>query len=543
MKHFRNLEQERQLYRPKLPKVLENLAGLILKREDKAIGPQSPEIMQWFPCLEQQTLVTALPGEPTHVKPLKVGIVLSGGPAGGAHNVIAGVFDAIKTWDQDSQLIGFLGGPSGIIDNHSKELTAPVIERFRNTGGFNLLGSGRTKIETDVQFEKCLATAASHGLDSIIIVGGDDSNTNAVLLANYFRKMNSKTCIVGVPKTIDGDLKNEWVEISFGFDTASKTYAELVGNIMRDALSQEKYYFFIKVMGRTASHLVLEAALQTQPNLALISEEVAEKKYTLYDLVTQITDLVVQRSQLKKDYGVILFPEGLIEFIPEFNQLISEINRLYQKSNAIELSALPAQLSPEMATLFRLLPKETQEQLLFERDPHGNIQVSKIETERLFIHLVNEALKTRTLQGDYKGKFNAQPLFFGYEGRSCYPSNFDCNYCYALGITAALLSRDHMTGYMAAVNRLSQPVELWTCHGIPLTEMLDFVQRKGKRIPVIAKSLVNLQGAPFCTYALRREEWKLKDCYLMPGPIQFFGPEALTDSITLTLGLEHQSEK
>jgi diphosphate-dependent phosphofructokinase len=446
--------------------------------------------------------------------PLKVGIVLSGGPAPGGHTVIAGVFEALKKVHPDSELIGFLDGPSGIIHNKSVVVDGVLVEKFRHQGGFQMLGTGRTKIETEEQFENSLKTAVSHHLNGLIIVGGDDSNTNAAHLAEYFlahdASIGTPISVVGVPKTIDGDLKNDWVEASFGFDTAAKTYAAAIGNIAYDALSQKKYYFFIKVMGRTASHLVLECALQTRPNLALISEEVEEKKLSLQQVIASIADLIVERSKKGKDYGMILIPEGLIEFIADMKLLLLDLKT--------------------SSELFQSLPKQIQDQLLLEKDPHGNVQVSKIETERLFIALVEKELKQRS---DYKGKFSPQPLFFGYEGRSCTPSTFDDNYCFALGLTAVMLIQNQATGYMAVVRNLAKPLSEWTLHGAPLVGMMELVEKKGKQIAVIKKGLVALEGKPFGEFKLLREGWRLEDNYLSPGPIQFGD-----DSITKTLALE-----
>lgn len=441
---------------------------------------------------------------------LKVGIVLSGGPAPGGHTVIAGVFDALKKMHSDSTLIGFLNGPSGIIENKSIVVDSALVESFRHQGGFHMLGTGRTKIETEEQFEKSLKTALAHGLNGLIIVGGDDSNTNAAHLAEYFLAHNASISVVGVPKTIDGDLKNEWVEASFGFDTAAKTYAASIGNICFDALSQKKYYFFVKVMGRTASHLVLECALQTRPNLALISEEIAKGNQSLHDVVSGIADLIVERSKAGKDYGVILIPEGVIEFISDMKLLLKDLQ-----------TSLP---------LFQSLPSQIQNQLLLEKDPHGNVQVSKIETERLLIALVENELKQKE---EYQGKFSPQPLFFGYEGRSCAPSAFDDNYCYALGLTAMMLIQNQATGYMAIVKHLAKPLGEWTLHGYPLAIMMEIVEKKGVKTAVIKKGLVDLEGKPFAELKSLRDGWRLEDHYVSPGSVQS------TDfSVTKTLILE-----
>lgn len=469
-------------------------------------------LSEFFPHLKDLKQITFKDKDVLQGKtPLKVGIVLSGGPASGGHTVIAGVFDALKMEHPESQLIGFLDGPSGIIDNNSIGIDASLVEKFNHQGGFQMLGTGRTKIETEEQFEKSLKTALLHRLNGLIIVGGDDSNTNAAHLAEYFLAHNASIAVIGVPKTIDGDLKNEWVEASFGFDTAAKTYSASVGNICFDALSQKKYYFFVKVMGRTASHLVLECALQTRPNLALISEEIEANNQTLHQVISSIVDLIVERSKKGKDYGVILIPEGVIEFISDMKVLLKDL-----------------QPSSE---LFQSFPKEIQNQLLLEKDPHGNVQVSKIETERLLIALVEKELQQRS---DYKGKFSPQPLFFGYEGRSCTPSTFDDTYCYALGLTAVLLIQNQSTGYMATVSNLAKSFSDWTLHGSPLADMMELVEKKGKQVPVIKKGLVDLKGKPFAEFQSLREAWRMEDKYLSPGPIQFG-----STSITKTLALEH----
>lgn len=471
--------------------------------------------------------ITFRKGQKLEKKPLKVGIVLSGGPAPGGHNVIAGVFDAITTIDEKSILLGFLSGPKGLIDNQFKVLTSEEIDPIRNTGGFNIIGTGRTKIESEEQFQLVEKTVLINGLDALVIVGGDDSNTNAAHLANFFIEKGIETSVIGVPKTIDGDLKNEWIEASFGFDTASKTYSELIGNVMQDALSQKKYTFFVKVMGREASHLVLECALATSPNIALIGEEIYAEKWTLKKVVDFLADAVMRRSLVKKEYGVFLIPEGLVEFIPEFKMLIRDLSK-----GGIDT------LEGDSKELFCSLPTAIQEQLLLDRDPHGNIQVSKIETERLLIDLVKNALQKNS---SFKGVFNALPLFFGYEGRSAFPSDFDCNYAYSLGVTSVLLLLHKKTGVMAALKGLALPPREWEPFGVSLGAMLGLEERKGKSRAVIKKAHVDLKGAPFQAFLKVRNKALLEDLYTPHGPIQFFGPPSIKESVTATLRLSFGS--
>jgi pyrophosphate--fructose-6-phosphate 1-phosphotransferase len=435
-------------------------------------------------------------------RPLRVGVLFSGGQAAGGHNVITGLYAALKQLSTNVELVGFLGGAGGLIKGAFRPLTGELLGRYHNQGGFDLIGSGRTKIETPEQFQSAKKVVTELNLDGLVVIGGDDSNTNAAFLAEEFKKEGLKTVVVGVPKTIDGDLKNKQIEISFGFDTASKIYSELVGNLLRDLLSAQKYYFFIKLMGRTASHLTLECALKTQPNLTFISEEVAQKKLTLSQVTEQICDLVERRAVLGKAYGAILIPEGLIEFMP--------------------------------AGDLEKLPKEIQEQLKIERDPHGNVQVSKIDTERLLMRLVERELARR----GFKGSFQAQPFFFGYEGRCAYPSAFDASYCYALGHVAAVLVAQGKNGMMACLRGLSGPVEGWEPVGVPLASMMGKEIRQGKEMLVIKKALVDLEGSPFKVFASQRKTWELEDHYRFPGPIQYFGPQELVDETTLTLILE-----
>jgi pyrophosphate--fructose-6-phosphate 1-phosphotransferase len=526
MAEYVSLQSQRINDKPKLPEEWHQLTRLSPVAETGAtVKPSNDELSTLFPGTYHLPIVH-FSRESDHVHiPLKVGVVLSGGPAAGGHNVIAGLYDALKTLNSESSLYGFLDGPKGIIENKSIQITQELLTNYRNTGGFDLIGSGRTKIETEEQFNASEKTVRSLNLDGLVVIGGDDSNTNAALLAEYFLQKQCKTKVVGVPKTIDGDLKNEYIEISFGFDSACKTYSELIGNINRDALSQKKYYFFIKLMGRSASHIALECALQTQPNITLIGEEIEQKQMSLADITKLIADAICLRSEQGKDFGVILIPEGIIEFIPECKQLIHELN-------------LSKELSESSQACFNLMPPEVQKQLLLDRDPHGNVQVSKIESERMFIEMVKTELSERQKKGLYKGLFSPQPLFYGYEGRSCFPSNFDAHYCYALGHVAALLVDKELTGYMAAVNHLGKPVEKWRMSGIPLAHMIHLEKRKGKLKPVIKKALVNLEGASFKLFAAKREKWRVEDQYLFPGPIQFFGPESLSFAITHTLAEE-----
>ncbi len=543
------LQEARLHYQPQLPNFLKVILSLrVAPQQPLPLSKEYVDLLQaQFPRSYSQPFLQFEVGNGVkNLKPLKVGVVLSGGQAPGGHNVIIGLFDALKKMDSSSQLFGFLDGPKGIVDNKNKPLTEAVLAPYRNQGGFDMIGSGRDKIETSQQFESAAKTVQSLDLDGLVVIGGDDSNTNAAMLAEYFLQQNLKCRVIGVPKTIDGDLQNEFVEISFGYDTACKVYAESIGNIARDALSAKKYYYFIKLMGRSASHITLEAALQTHPNITLIAEEVEANKKTLQQLVQEITEIIVQRASKGKQYGVVLIPEGIIEFIPEFKELIKELNHLLapetdhpqkldaQPSNDAKIQYIAAQLSPSSKACFRSIPSEIQAQLLLERDPHGNVQVSKIETERLFIDMVKPELKRLQQAGTYKGKFNAQPIFCGYEGRSGLPSNFDAQYCYALGTVAAILIQEGMTGYMSCVRNLTQPVEQWVPCGVPLVPLMHVEQRNGKATPVIRKALVDLQGRKFAEFSKQRSNWALNDEYCTPGPIQFCGPASLTESTVLT---------
>ena len=532
------LQKQRLKYHPKLPKALQDIRIVSLEK-DKNGSPLSKRIADLFPLTSNEPLLKFTKGSrPKISHSLRVGIVLSGGQAPGGHNVISGLYDAIKAFNEKSSLIGFLNGPGGIVKNDAIEITGELLEKYRNQGGFDLIGSGRTKIETDDQFKAALAAATERNLDGLIVTGGDDSNTNAALLAEYFAAHQCKTVVIGVPKTIDGDLKNPDVAISFGFDTACKTYSEMIGNIARDALSAKKYYHFIRLMGRSASHITLECAFATQPNLALIGEEIAREKKTLNHIVSSIADLICRRAELDKHFGIILIPEGVIEFIPEIGALIKELNALLSISSTLSSQEIHNKLTSASQSCFSALPEEVQKQLLLHRDPHGNVQVSFIETEKLLMHMVDTELSLRQTKGTYHGNFNGINHFFGYEGRCGFPSNFDCNYCYALGYTAALLIKNGMTGYMCAIHNLTLPPSQWEIAAVPLTSLMDMEMRKGKEKPVIQKALVDLNGKAFAHFVQHRDEWGIEDTYLSPGPIQFFGSSLVSESVPFTLLLE-----
>jgi diphosphate-dependent phosphofructokinase len=536
MKPLTVLQKLRQEYVPPLPSTLRAIEQVSLKRGEKTAAVKDTEALkQLFPLTFGQPLVTGERGSARTKKKLRVGVVLSGGQAAGGHNVITGLFDALKLLDPNSQLFGFLNGPGGIIDSKYKELTSDLLASYRNQGGFDVIGSGRTKIETPEQLDSSLATVTALKLDGLVIIGGDDSNTNAAILAEYFLNKKCETKVVGVPKTIDGDLKNAFIATSFGFDTACKVYSEMIGNIARDAGSSKKYYHFIKLMGRSASHIALECALATHPNAALIGEEVAFKKKTLAAITEDLCDMICKRAESGKNYGIILVPEGLIEFIPEAGALIAELNQLAASDVFPSMQEIAAKLTPASLKCFNSLPERIQQQLFIDRDPHGNVQVSLIETERLLIETVGKELEERKKKGVYRAKFNALPHFFGYEGRAGFPSNFDANYCYALGQTAALLVDEGLSGYMCCVGNLEQPVADWTIAGIPITMLMNLEMRKGKSKPVIQKALVDLKGSHFAFFEKERGSWAIDDDYRFPGPIQFFGDPALTDSIPLTL--------
>ncbi len=541
------LQKSRIAYHPPLPSLLHHLERLTLREEENRGVPE--EIARYFPHLRTQPDIGFYENAKAQEGPLlRLGVLFSGGQAPGGHNVVAGIFDAIKKMHRESVLIGFLDGPGGLVDNKAQVLDDITLAPYRNQGGFDLLGSGRTKIETQEQLAKALEVVQTHRLDGLVIIGGDDSNTNAAVLAEYFLAHQGVTKVIGVPKTIDGDLKNESIEISFGFDTACKVYAEMIGNLMRDALSAKKYYHIVKLMGRSASHIALECALQTHPNAVFIGEEVAAKEMTFADMLKELADLIEKRAHQGKHYGVILIPEGLIEFVPEFRVLIDQINELLAKDSLEKLPNVQEKLAyvashllPTSSSCFTLLPEEIQRQLVLERDPHGNVQVAQIEIEKLFILGLQEELAKRAQAGSYQGKFNAIGHYFGYEGRSAMPSNFDCCYGYALGRVAALLVREGRTGYMAALEGLAGPVVSWKPKGVSLLSMMQMEKRKGKMKPVIAKALVDLSGAPFLELQAHRNDWGLEDFYRSIGPMQCFGPSELCDQVSCTLKLEQLS--
>lgn len=528
MKNF--LEEARLKYIPPLPPCLRDITSLKRVAGEATQSYEDNEIISdLFSKTYGQPVISYRAGGSSRVcKPLRVGIVLSGGQAAGGHNVIAGLLDALFKIERGSKLFGFLGGPSGIVDCKTEEISLDQAAKYMNSGGFDWIGSGRTKIETPEQLAAAKKSVEKLSLDGLVVVGGDDSNTNAAMIAEYFSANNCSTKVVGVPKTIDGDLRGEFLQLSFGFDTACKTYSEMIGNIARDAVSAKKYYHFIKLMGRSASHITLECALQTCPNLAIIGEEVAYKKMTLNDIVKDMADVICSRSKLGKEYGVFLVPEGLIEFVPEIHQLISELNQLILNKQGVK------DLSDKSKKTWDFLPSDISEQLLLDRDPHGNIQVSHIATEQLLLYAVENELQSRS---DYKGKFYPIHHFFGYEGRSGFPSNFDANYCYALGHIAAVLINDGLTGYMTVVNNINKSVDKWEIGGIPITMLMHLENRKGKVKAVVQKNLVDLEGKLFGLFAKSRDQWRDGDFYRYPGPIQFFGPPEVCDSITYTLSV------
>ncbi len=523
------LKAARQAYQPICPDILKNLLSLKCF-EEKATHP-SGQLKSLFPKTWESPFLWARKGRSLKKKSLRVGVLFSGGQAAGGHNVIAGLFDALQALSVKMRLIGFLGGPSGLISGKSKEITKQLLKPYRNQGGFDLIGSGRTKIASQEQLEASLKSVTALHLDGLVIIGGDDSNTTAAILAEYFKSQDSPVSVIGVPKTIDGDLQHPYAPISFGFDTACKTYSEVIGNLGRDALSARKYYHFVKLMGRSASHVALECALNTHPNLTLIGEEVAAHKRTLPEITKTLVELIVDRASLGKNFGLVLIPEGLIEFVPDIKDLIAELNLLLsQRKETVETVVL--KLSAKSKACFLSLPLQIQHELLAERDSHGNVNVSLIETEKLLIHRVQEELAKR---GDYTGSFNPVSHFLGYEGRSAYPSNFDCNYCYALGRIAAVLIHQKRTGYMVCIPNLKAHPKKWKAGGIPLTTMLHLEMRKGQMKPVIAKTLVDLKGSPYRDFVKKAHHWRLEDDYQFPGPIQFFGDPRLTDSLPLSI--------
>ncbi len=544
------LQKARYEYSPKLPTVLRGEIGTVVPTYGQPTNAASDQeaLKALFPNTYGLPKVSFGKGTNKDVaKKVNVGVILSGGQAPGGHNVICGLYDALKKANPENQLYGFLGGPSGILEDKYMVMTDELIDQYRNTGGFDIIGSGRTKLETKEQFAVCTKVCREHSINAIVIIGGDDSNTNAAVLAEYFRANNEPVCVVGCPKTIDGDLKNESIETSFGFDTATKTYSELIGNIERDANSARKYWHFIRLMGRSASHIALECAMQTQPNICLVGEEVEAKNQSVEDITNYIADIVAKRAEKGLNFGVCLVPEGLIEFIPSLKVLIAEINDLLAKTeaqfNALETSAdkisfVEQRLSTSSKSVFDSLPVEIKAQLLADRDPHGNVQVSKIETEKLLIQTVGARLAQMKKEGKYNGKFNSQNHFFGYEGRCAFPSNFDSDYCYSLGYNAFFLVNANLTGYLSSVTNLEKPADQWQAGGIPITMMMNMEQRHGEKKPVIKKALVELDGKPFKYFESNREQWALETCFTFPGAIQYFGPSEVCDQTTMTLALE-----
>ena len=538
------LQIARAAYQPKLPAGLRGNVSIKEGEPTQSVGNQE-EIKKLFPNTYGMPLVEFVPSdEKKEYAPMNIGIILSGGQAPGGHNVICGLYDELKKQNAANKLYGFLMGPGGLVDHKYIELTDEVINEYRNTGGFDMIGSGRTKLEETSQFESGLKIIRELGIKAVVIIGGDDSNTNACVLAEYYAANNYGVQVIGCPKTIDGDLKNDQIETSFGFDTACKTYAEVIGNIQRDANSARKYWHFIKLMGRSASHIALECALQCQPNVCIVSEEVEEKNQTLDDIVTYIAGVVAKRAANGNNFGTVLIPEGLIEFIPAMKKLIAELNDLLATPEAATVAAaeqrawILSKLSKENAAIYESLPDGVAKQLTMERDPHGNVQVSLIETEKLLSEMVANKLAAWKNEGKFVGKFAAQHHFFGYEGRCAAPSNYDADYCYALGTSAAQLVANGKTGYMAIVKNTTAPAEQWVAGGVPITMMMNMERRNGQMKPVIKKALVRLDGAPFKEFAAHREEWAENTSFVYPGPIQYFGPSEVCDQCTMTLKLE-----
>ena len=546
-----SLQKARYEYSPKLPGMLRNgIADICVKEgeETQSVADQD-KIKALFPNTYGKKEITFEKGKNTsEAKKQVVGVILSGGQAPGGHNVICGLYDALKATNPENILYGFKNGPIGLIEDDYLIFDDEYINEYRNTGGFDIIGSGRTKLETNEQFAIVAEVCKKHGITAIVIIGGDDSNTNAAVLAEYFAAHNTGVQVIGCPKTIDGDLKNEDIECSFGFDTATKTYSEIIGNIERDANSAKKYWHFVKVMGRSASHVALECALETQPNICLISEEVAEKKMSLSQIADYIADSVEKRAAKGMNFGVAIIPEGVVEFVPEFSVLIHEINELLAGSKADAFNALPTWddkyafiekgLTKESMEVFAILPVSIQQQLFLERDPHGNVQVSLIESEKLFSALVKDKLEERKKAGTYKGKFSALHHFLGYEGRCAFPSNFDADYCYSLGYNAFMLIQYGYNGYLSKVSNLSKPASEWIAGGMPITKMMNIERRHGEDKPVIKKALVELEGKPFKYFEAHREEWAENTCFVYPGAIQYYGPAEVCDITTKTLALE-----
>lgn len=543
------LQVARASYAPKLPKALQGSVKLENGKQTESIADQE-DIKKLFPHTYGMPLLTFTAGAQQVFAPVHVGVILSGGQAPGGHNVISGIFDGLKNIHADSKLYGFLGGPGGLVEHKYVEITAALMDEYRNTGGFDIIGSGRTKLEEAWQYDSGAKICKELGIQALVIIGGDDSNTNACVLAEYYLEQKTGIQVIGCPKTIDGDLKNEMIETSFGFDTACKVYSELIGNIQRDANSAKKYWHFIKLMGRSASHIALECALQTQPSITLVSEEVEAKKQTLHEIVSYISKIISARAAQGENFGTVLIPEGLIEFIPEMKVLIAELNDLLAEGSASEqaFKALASdsekrdfvisKLTTSSSDVYASLPLSIARQLTLDRDPHGNVQVSRIETEKLLIEMVEEQLKQMKEAGEYKGAFSGLNHFFGYEGRCAAPSNYDADYCYSLGYTASLLIANGKTGYMASVRNTTAPAAEWVAGGVPVTMMMNMEKRHGHMKPVIQKALVELDGAPFKALQAHREVWAKETSFVYPGPIQYFGPTEVCDRTTCTLALE-----
>ena len=541
------LQKERAAYQPKLPKALQGAVKVKEGAPTKSVDNQE-EIKKLFPNTYGMPLIEFVPGENADTKKINIGVILSGGQAPGGHNVISGLFDAVKNLNSENRLYGFLMGPGGLVDHNYIEITAEFLNQYRNTGGFDMIGSGRTKLEEEDQFEKGLKIIRELDINAIVIIGGDDSNTNACVLAEYYAAKKYGVQVIGCPKTIDGDLKNDQIETSFGFDTATKTYSELIGNIERDCNSARKYWHFIKLMGRSASHIALECALQTQPNICLISEEVEAKEMSLDDVVTYIATAVANRAAEGNNFGTVLIPEGLIEFIPAIKKLIAELNEVLTDpatgesrefaSAEEQIAFVKGAIAKDNLAVLESLPADVARQLCLDRDPHGNVQVSLIETEKLLSRMVAEKLAAWKKEGKFVGKFSAQHHFFGYEGRCAAPSNYDADYCYSLGFNASRLIANGKTGYMSIIKNTTAPAAEWIAGGVPITMMMNIERRNGANKPVIRKALVELDGAPFKFFASKRDEWAKETAYVYPGPIQYWGPSEVCDQTTKTLQLE-----
>ncbi len=543
------LQVARAAYQPKLPQALKGAVVAVEGAATQSVGNQE-EIKAMFPNTYGMPVITFEAGEQKPMEAFNVGIILSGGQAPGGHNVISGLYDGVKSLNPNSKLYGFLMGPGGLVDHKYVEFNDEFIDEYRNTGGFDIIGSGRTKLEKEAQFESGIEILRELGIKALVIIGGDDSNTNACLLAEYYAAKKYGVQVIGCPKTIDGDLKNDQIETSFGFDTACKTYSELIGNIQRDCNSARKYWHFIKLMGRSASHIALECALQTQPNVCLVSEEVEQKNMSLDDVVTYIANIVAARAAEGNNFGTVLIPEGLIEFIPAIKKLIAELNEVLtdpatgesrEFANAEEqIAFVKSNIAPENLAILESLPADVARQLCLDRDPHGNVQVSLIETEKLLSRMVATKLDAWKKEGKFNGKFSAQHHFFGYEGRCAAPSNYDADYCYSLGYNASRLIANGKTGYMSIIKNTTAPAAEWIAGGVPITMMMNMERRNGAMKPVIRKALVELDGAPFKFFAAHREEWAKNTCYVYPGPIQYWGPTEVCDQCTKTLALEKE---